>query len=239
MERSDSIMNLAKALSVAQGSMVAAKMDKVNPFLKSKYADLGSVIMAAKQPLKDNGLAVSQLVSGDGARVIITTILMHASGEWLSSDFTMPVGEARGKSQVQEIGSIITYLRRYSLASILGVHADEDVDGAESDEKKNGKVAKPPEPTPAQPEQSPKMTIEMAEGEFSTTYQMPYGQVATEALSNIYQGLSSAKKKLTDEQQRKKDAIDVIMAARSAGRPVQTEPEAEAESPDGTPEQLL
>jgi hypothetical protein len=91
----------------------------------------------------------------------------------------------------------------------------------------SGAPAKQPEPAkqpaPAQPEQAvAKMSIEAAEDEFSTTYQMPYGQVATEALSNIYQGLCSAKKKLTDEQQRKKDAIDVIMAARTAGRPLQT-----------------
>ena len=223
MERSETIKELAKALSLAQGVMPAAKMDKINPFLKSMYADLGSVIMAAKSPLKDNGLSVSQLVGGDGNRVIITTILMHQSGEWLSTDFTMPVSEARGKSQVQEIGSIITYLRRYSLASILGVHADEDTDGSKAEEKKTSKATKPALAEPiAQPSQSPaKMTIEAAESEWSSSADAAYGTLPTETLAHFHMGLSKSKKALTEEQQRKMDAIGVIMAARTAGRPIQ------------------
>jgi len=222
MERSESIKELAKALSAAQGVMTAAKMDKENPFLKNMYADLGSVISAAKQPMQANGLAVSQLIGGDGAHVTITTLLMHLSGEWLSTEMSMPVGEARGKSQAQEIGSIITYLRRYSLAAILGVHADEDVDGNGEGEKKQAKSApSAPLPVKAPQESAPStMTIEEAEEQFSTTANAPYGTLPTETLVNFHHGLSNAKKELTEDQRTKKAAIEIIMAARNAGRPV-------------------
>ena len=56
MNKSESIKELAGALSKAQGAMTAAKMDSVNPFFKSKYADLGSVIQASKSTLAANGL---------------------------------------------------------------------------------------------------------------------------------------------------------------------------------------
>ena len=225
MERSESIKELAKALSAAQGVMTAAKMDKENPFLKNKYADLGSVISAAKQPMQANGLAVSQLIGGDGAHVTITTLLMHLSGEWLSTEMSMPVGEARGKSQAQEIGSIITYLRRYSLAAILGVHADEDVDGNGEGEKKQAKSApSAPSNGKSAPESAPTMTIDQAESEWSSTLDLPYGMVSTEALSKFHLGLSKSKKDLTDEQKRKVTAIQVIMDARSKGRQVQPQP---------------
>jgi len=55
----------------------------------------------------------------------MSTILMHKSGEWLGSHFTMkPV-----KNDPQGIGSCITYMRRYALAAILGLNIDEDDDG--------------------------------------------------------------------------------------------------------------
>lgn len=129
MNKSESIGNLAKALATAQGEMKAAEMTATNPFLKNRYADLGAVIVAIKPVLSKNGLSVVQPVSGTGEFVTVTTLLMHESGEWIEEIISLPVGEARGKSQAQEAGSIITYLRRYSLASMLGVYADEDTDG--------------------------------------------------------------------------------------------------------------
>jgi len=146
MERSESIKELATALSLAQGTMGFAKMDTMNPFFHSKYADMGAVISAIKQPFKDNGLSVIQPISGDGATVTITTVLMHSSGEWISTEITMPYSEVKGKTLVQELGSIITYLRRYSLASMTGVYSDQDTDGNNPDqgkeEKRSEKITK-------------------------------------------------------------------------------------------------
>jgi hypothetical protein len=130
MEKSDSIKELASALARAQSKIPAAKMDSINPFLKSKYASLGAIIDASKSILSNCGLSVSQMVEfGDNDKIGITTILMHESGEWISSTVSLPIGEEKGKSQAQVAGSIISYLRRYSLASVLGMYSEEDVDG--------------------------------------------------------------------------------------------------------------
>lgn len=129
MNKSESINELAMALAKAQGEFGAAKMDKLNPFLKNTYADLGSVIEASKAPCAKYGLSVSQPASTEGDSVTVTTLLMHESGQWISSDMTLHLGEEKGRSIAQAAGSIITYLRRYSLSAILGIYADEDVDG--------------------------------------------------------------------------------------------------------------
>jgi len=129
VERSESIMNLALALSKAQGELPAVPMRSTNPFLKNKYADLGSIIETSKPVLSKHELSVSQIVFNDEQRVGVTTILMHGgSGEWLSSTLSLPISETKG-SLAQAVGGLVTYLRRYSLSAILGVHTEEDTDG--------------------------------------------------------------------------------------------------------------
>ena len=148
MKQSETIGNLALALSKAQGAMQPAKMNATNPFLKSKYADLGSVMDAAKQPLADNGLSFVQMVSAPdngNMTVELTTMLMHESGEYLQATMSMPFQEERGKSLSQAVGSVITYARRYALAAMLGIVADEDVDGT-------GPTGQPAKPKKAKPE---------------------------------------------------------------------------------------
>lgn len=129
MNRSDTLGALAAALSAAQAELRPAAMNATNPFLKSKYADLGSVIDAARPVLAKNGLSYSQLPIGDGQTIGVETILMHSSGEWVASQISLAAMEERGKSAAQVAGSIITYLRRYALAAALGIYADEDTDG--------------------------------------------------------------------------------------------------------------
>ena len=123
------IENIAKALVAAQAEMTAAPMNAVNPFLKNKYADLGSIIATVRPVLAKHGLAFSQLAVGEGGEVGVRTILMHSSGEFIEDAITLPLTDERGKSGAQVAGSIITYLRRYSLSAILGIYADEDTDG--------------------------------------------------------------------------------------------------------------
>ena len=129
MNKSESINELAAALCKAQGEFLPAKMNSVNPFLKNNYADLGSVIMAAKAACTKYGLAVSQPAFVQDGQVTVTTLLMHQSGQWLSSDMTLQLGDDKGRSTAQAAGSIITYLRRYGLSAMLGIYADEDTDG--------------------------------------------------------------------------------------------------------------
>lgn len=142
MKHSDSIANLAAALSKAQGEMPAAQMNATNPFLKNKYADLGSVIETAKPVLAKYGLSVVQLPIGDGGKIGVETIVMHESGEWVSNELTLEVADEKGKSAAQVAGSIISYLRRYSLSAALGIYADEDTDGNAKQQPK----AAPPAP---------------------------------------------------------------------------------------------
>lgn len=148
MNKSESIKELAAALAKAQGAMGAAKMDAVNPFLKNRYADLGSVIQAAKPALSANGLSYTQHPTFEDSHVTVTTVLMHASGEWIESSLTLPVSDNRGLSAAQAMGAVITYLRRYTLASILGIYADEDTDGNDKPNG-NGKAAEKPAEKPA------------------------------------------------------------------------------------------
>ena len=129
MDKSDSITNLAAALCKAQPQIKAAEMNAVNPFLKNKYADLGSVTDAIKPALAENGLSFVQLVGGAPGTIELETVLMHESGEWMSTLMLFDYGEEKGRSLAQSAGGIITYLRRYQLAALFGVYADEDSDG--------------------------------------------------------------------------------------------------------------
>ena len=128
MNKSDDIKDLAAALCKAQSEMGGASKDANNPFFKSKYADLSSVIRAVKQPFADNGLSYSQLpISIDGL-VGVTTILMHNSGQWLSSDLLLKPT----KGDPQAAGSCLTYCRRYSLQSLAGIPSEDDDGNAAS-----------------------------------------------------------------------------------------------------------
>lgn len=122
--RSESIAALAAALAKAQGEMEGAAKANINPHFKSKYADLASVWDACREPLSKHGLSVLQPVSADGARVTVTTILAHSSGEFISEALTMTAAQ----NTPQGVGSTITYGRRYGLASMVGI-APEDDDG--------------------------------------------------------------------------------------------------------------
>lgn len=122
MQKSDSIASLAAALSAAQGGFHSAKKSSENPFFKSKYADLNSVIEASREQMEKNGLSVVQVPSFADGRVCLETMLMHKSGEWMSGT----ISTKPQKEDVQSIGSAISYLRRYSLSSFLGIGAEDD-----------------------------------------------------------------------------------------------------------------
>ena len=119
---SKNIGQLALALSKAQGEFGAAIKDKKNPFYKSSFADLSSVIEASRDALVNNEIAILQFPSGDERRTYLTTKVIHSSGEWLEST----VGCVPQKPDTQGIGGVITYLRRYSMAAILGITQEDD-----------------------------------------------------------------------------------------------------------------
>jgi len=137
METSDEINELATALAKAQGEIEGATKDTENPFLKSKYADLGSVWAVARKPLSDNGLSVVQTPENcDSGNISLKTILFHSSGQWLASILEMPVT----KQDPQGYGSAISYARRYSFAAIIGVYSEDEDDDGESATDKDKKL---------------------------------------------------------------------------------------------------
>lgn len=126
MSQSPEINKLAEALAAAQSSLNGAKLDLVNPHFRSQYASLQSVWNAAREVLAPNGLSVVQTFGQtDGARLDLTTTLMHVSGQWIAGTISL----TPTKADPQGCGSAATYARRYSLAAILGIVADEDDDG--------------------------------------------------------------------------------------------------------------
>lgn len=116
---------LGAALSRAQAKIKHAAKDANNPHFNSQYADLASVWEACREPLTSEGLSIVQMPCGSGDVVGLTTTLLHASGQFMSSTiYTTP--ERKGP---QAVGSVLTYLRRYALAAAVGVAPDDDDDG--------------------------------------------------------------------------------------------------------------
>ena len=138
MNQSESIKNLSAALVKAQSEMPEIPMDGINPHYQSKFSTLGAVIRATRPIFAKHGLVVLQLPSGDAGVVGLTTRILHTSGEWIEQELVMPLD---GKSNPgQEVGKLITYFRRYGLASAAGVYSEEDTDNeSKGTEKKKAK----------------------------------------------------------------------------------------------------
>jgi hypothetical protein len=123
--RSDEIKELAMALAKAQAEYDTAPLNKVNPYFKSSYADLASVVAASRPALTKHGLSVTQEVSNDDSGGLwLITELMHSSGQWKLSRFRM----VPPKNDIQAISSYNTYCKRMCYASLCGVVVGDDLD---------------------------------------------------------------------------------------------------------------
>lgn len=124
MTHSDNLADLFAALSAAQAEIRHAAKDCVGQVgqQKTRYADLAGVWDAVREALTRQKLSVVQGVSADGPRVTVTTMLGHASGQWLAESLTMTAQSA----SPQAVGSAITYGRRYGLSALVGVSPDDD-----------------------------------------------------------------------------------------------------------------
>lgn len=148
---SESCTKIFEALREVQRSMDDAPKDKTNPHFKTQYASLTSLRKVLKNPLAENGLSYTQVTYPEGKDLYLQTILKHSSGEWIRSIMVV------GSGTPQQIGSALTYFKRYSLAAITGNAPDEDDDAshAMSGEQKNKSKAKPraQDPKTVTPEQ--------------------------------------------------------------------------------------
>jgi hypothetical protein len=116
----------------------------VNPY-QNKYADLAAIIDAIRQPFADNGVGYTQVTHLNAENeFVLVTKLMHASGQWISSEYPLPF--VPDKPQV--LGAALTYARRYELAAISGIAAEEDNDAEGVAEATRQAYKKPPPPKP-------------------------------------------------------------------------------------------
>lgn len=141
--QSESIGKLAEALAIAQSEFKAAIKDSKNPFFKSNYADLCSVVDASRSALTKQGLAVIQTtdINDLDGKCSLKTILAHKSGEWIAGMYPLKAV----KDDPQGFGSCITYAKRYAYAAICGVITDDD-DGEGAHGRTKSEVQKMGEP---------------------------------------------------------------------------------------------
>ena len=127
IQKSDSINEIALALCQFQADCPPMELDrevtvatKAGGQYKFKYSTMLNIVETSRPILHANGLSFTQLVGPDGT---VTTLLMHKSGQYLSASLLI-----KGEQTPQGIGSAITYAKRYSLSSILGIVSDDDDD---------------------------------------------------------------------------------------------------------------
>lgn len=161
IERSEQINELATALAKAQGEIGGAIRDSTNPHFRSSFSSLASVREAYRDQLAKFGLSVTQLPERGDTDVAVVTMLMHASGQWIACRLSaVPV-----KHDPQGVGSALSYLRRYSLMSVIGIAPEDDDGNAASDvgtgnrerpkARRNGAQDVPTTAQPAAPPSAP------------------------------------------------------------------------------------
>lgn len=127
MNKSESIVELSKALAEFQKEVKQPLKDADNPFFKSKYVPLENVVESITDIAPKHGLSFTQWALNDeNGRVGVATLLLHTSGEYIEYD---PVFMQADKQTPQGYGALITYIKRYTLSAIFGITSDQDDDG--------------------------------------------------------------------------------------------------------------
>lgn len=129
MRQSEAIGSLVAALAKAQQEVRNPPLDSVNPHFRNRYASLGAHLDAIREPFARHGLVLMQSIGSEDGKVSVTTVVAHSSGEWMSGTVGMALPD---KATAQNLGSIVTYLRRYSIGSMCLLTGEEDND-AEQD----------------------------------------------------------------------------------------------------------
>lgn len=155
MKTSEKTGELVKALAKAQAKFPLIPKDKQVQAgaRKYNYAELSTVIDLTKPVLLENGLVLTHGMESNG-HTALTCRISHVSGEWMESAYPLPT-----TANSQEIGSAITYGRRYTLCAMLGIATEDDDDGAQTTQPKAQAAAGPAKPyvlKPTQPKAAPK-----------------------------------------------------------------------------------
>lgn len=147
MNKSESIVEISKAMAKFQSEVKQPFKDANNPFFKSKYVPLESVVESITSIAPQHGISFVQWASNDDTgRVGVSTMIMHTSGEYIEFD---PVYMNADKNTAQGAGALISYLKRYSLSAVFGITSDQDDDGNHA----SGNTNKPKQQPKAKPEQ--------------------------------------------------------------------------------------
>lgn len=159
-KRSESIMNLAAALAIVQGQITTAPKENVanTGTFSYKYSTLDDIWSVCRKPLAENGLSVIQIPVNDETGFYLETILIHSSGEWISGLMSLPIIAGR-MSELQAMGSAITYARRYMLGAMVGVTTGGDDDDGQAANRANQQQKQKPEPMPIKPTMTPEKLL--------------------------------------------------------------------------------
>ena len=152
MKRSESIVEIAKALNEFHKKVEQPAKSANNPFFKASYVPLEDVVEAITKATSEVGLTFTQwAVTDELGRVGVATLLRHESGEWIEYP---PVMQKPAKPDPQQLGSTITYLKRYTLSAVFGITSDKDDDGERAMNRDNhGKPQGFQQNNPLTPEQ--------------------------------------------------------------------------------------
>lgn len=169
MQTSPSLVNLAPALARVHAQIKSFTKDAKNPFFDSKFTSLDSIMQELRPILAGEGFSVihgvtnPETVEGELACINVSTMLLHASGEWIRVDVCLPVGQApieKGKPEraptAQTAGGAVTYGKRYGVSCALALSSDEDDDGNATSQGR--RTASAPRPQGASQSSPPRAT---------------------------------------------------------------------------------
>lgn len=121
MKISEENKELFQALTIARAKVVQPKKDKANPYFGSKYVPLEAVVDCVEKAVEGTGLSFLQDIEANE----LSTVIFHENGQWASLG---AVELKPTKNDPQQLGSAITYARRYSLSTVFGITSEEDDD---------------------------------------------------------------------------------------------------------------
>lgn len=183
---------LGAALVAAIAETTDVHADSTNPFHKNKYASLGAHLAAIKPIFAKHGLAIIQFPIGYDNAVGVKTVIVHKSGESIGFDIALsaPVettkdGGTRTGYSGQQAGAVISYLRRYALASVAGTATEDD--DAETDRVvhaaprpvSNTNFVPNPSASPAAP------SAPTVAGEVDPSLTVPFGRSKGQAIGTL------------------------------------------------------
>lgn len=153
MKTSETVGKISADLAKAQGILKNPGKDAVNPHFRNSYATLDAGLNICREALSKHGIALIQATRVDGDILILETRLSHASGEWMEGEY--PV--CRFPIKPQEMGSCMSYAKRYALFSFVGIAGEDDDDGNAAN---NTTVSAPARVSPQQVKQIEDLLIE-------------------------------------------------------------------------------